>query len=428
MDINKEIYYGLWWLPEKPEEKIYGFLRFQNSKATLFTIDSFTNTAGNPVMSFTGFDLIQGLATNPEEYKEYSIKLLNPYQQKSGIGVFNKRSYKSDLILIAKPNSKENSSRFKTLMLSSSPWKFWVEESGFKKEMFSNNDKSFGYKFAYEQPKQIQLYQNDEVDIHIFFRASASYKTNGVVILREEPFFNLEFKEPRDLEGIFEIRTSVERLLMILIEEPHLFSKTEVRSIHDIDFKVYDDRREIGVRNKSAMKYRDFVEDFEPLYTSWLDIKEKYDYPIRTFFFALTGFRMDIHNKFLNFVFALEQFHKKCIRELEPLSEKNRRMFDKVISEVKSGDALTWLKSVLNKGSNIRFSKRLTELLDYLGGDSDVFFEKNELTRIEKTRHYLVHLEEKHKEEILLPEEIVEVNEKLIKLMLKLLKKEVYSG
>jgi hypothetical protein len=99
-------------------------------------------------------------------------------------------------------------------------------------------------------------------------------------------------------------------------------------------------------------------------------------------------------------------------------------MYDKVLSELKSGDSISWIKNVLDKGRSIRFSVRLKELIESL---DTPFAELNSdhFKSIESTRHYLVHLDEKHSKTALKGEEVYRVNEKLVSLMFKLLKREV---
>lgn len=95
---------------------------------------------------------------------------------------------------------------------------------------------------------------------------------------------------------------------------------------------------------------------------------------------------MDIHSEFLSFTFGLERFHKQLI------------------------------------GSSAKLSQGIAALISRLDSDAKQKYEDLDLLGIEKTRHYLVHLDEKHKSYVIPSQKLAWVNDTLIELMFKLLK------
>ena len=416
-------YYGLWWFPDKQEEKFHAQLIVEEEKATLLTLGQLSNGEFGPLR--TKLESIHGLATDINERTDYSFKLYNLFESSRLISALNKFTWTTNLYLMGKPSASKTSMQFSAIMLTSYPWKFWLRKNGFNSDFSRLNDTDFDYSFQYSKPKSIDLFENEVLKIEIFFRASFSHTAEEYILLREDPILNIDFSSEKDLKEVFKYRQLIERFFMILWEEPHLFSSSEVLSTDKSIFEIHDGRQEVGIRTHSAMKFDEYIENSSTWFSSWVKVSEKYDYPIMTFFFALTGYRMDIHSKFLNFIFALEQFHMICIRDLEPLSKKNEKMYNKALAEIKSGDAKSWFLSVLRRGSNIRLSKRLEELINHLPVEDQSTYHSLDLERIEKTRHYLVHLDEKYRSDVIPPSNIVEVNDKLIKLMFRLLKQEI---
>lgn len=416
-------YYGIWWFPDKPEETFQAILGIEEDRANLFALGRFNH----PTMPFQSeIELVNGLATDLSTQKDYSFKLYHLHESRRGLGALNKFTLSSHLWLKGSPNKVKEANKFKSLKLSSFPWKFWLNKTGFKIDLLPDgNDGEFSYRHEYVQPQTINLFQNETIKINVFFRASASHSLREAIVLIEDPILNIEFQEGIEFQAVGEFRQLVERFIMTLWEEPHLFTKTEVVTAASVVFEVFDNRGKLDCSTRSAYTFDEFVLRSQKLFSTWLTVNDKYEYPIKTFFFALSGYRMDIHSEFLNYVFALEQFHRICIRDLEPLSKSDETMYNKALSELKSGDTKSWFLSVTSKGRNIRFSTRLNELINHLEPNDRETFNSLDSKRIEKTRHYLVHLDEKHKVDVIAPRDIVAVNEKLIKLMFKLLKKEI---
>jgi len=430
MDLNKGTYYGLWWLPENFDQKISGTLTFdENGDAIFFTLDSFEKSnAKSFTESWGQYDLILGMATSMKDGKDYSLKLYSVYQIQKKEQVFSKSKFKVPTVIIGAINTEEVGDSFKSLMLFSSIWHRWVRNTSLKrKSLFNDSQTKFGYTYEYVQPDLVTLYKNEGDCIYVYYRASTSHTIEGITTLEEQAYLNFDLTKPRGLKEVIRLKTSLDRFFMILWESPHTFSNCEVGSKYGTDFTVYGNPPKPNNRFVDNYKFKNFVTDSQELITSWFSKNEEYNFLINTFFFAYNGYKLDVENKFLNIVFALELFHRKLFKDQEPLSAKNERMSQKVMEEVKSADTKSWLMSILNKGSNISFSKRLNELISSIDDGESLKFSDAIIDRIKKTRHYLVHLDEKHLENRLTPKELVDINDNLSKLMLKLLKKEIFE-
>lgn len=379
-------YFGLFWFANEPDSRFQAVLNVKGDEASLCYFGKFQPF---PMHLSRDVSNIFGLATDLENHNDYSFKLYSLFESKKSTGTLSKIILTTKLFLIGKPNRIENSSQYSSLKLNSYSWKFWLNQSGFSTNLTPMQSKTFAYEIKYDRPGEIALYKSDVLAIQIIFQAGLSNTPDGQKLLKEDPTLTVNFTNHMDLPEILRYRQVIERFFMILWEEEHFFTKTEVVSSDKTVFEVIDKRRSLGNRSRCAISSTEIVLNFDRWFTSWLSISTKYDYPIKTFFFALTGYTMDIHSEFLNFTFGLERLFKQ--------------MF----------------------GSSMKLSKGISALVSRLDSEAQKKFKLLDLIGIEKTRHYLVHLDEKHKPDVIPAEQLPAINDKLIELMFKLLKTEI---
>jgi hypothetical protein len=422
--LNRGVYTGYWYLEGNQERQFAGTLKFNSDGKIIFkTLGSFEK---KKTIDFYNnhiqYHLVYGVAID-ENDKSYLFYLYNLAQRKYTTNCFDISTFEVSVVLIGEINRQELKDSFNTLFLSSSTWQNFIKTSGFVN--IKNREEGFSSTHSYIQPETKFLHEDENYKVEVFFRATSQYKKKERSIT-EWPFLNVEFKRERGLKEIFKERIFFERLIMILFERRHTFSISQVRTGESTDLHIYEDRRVLDHLGGIKLKEQDFNNTFSDYFIKWKEVEEKYELPIKTFFFALTDYKMDVNSQFLNYVFALEQFHKILFGEQkEPMAEKNKPMYEKAIAELQSEDVIKWLEQTFSKKKNVGFRRRLEALIariKFMG------VSLKDINRIESTRHYLVHLDEQHKDLALKGEEVYRINDKLVSLMFKLLKNELEVG
>lgn len=421
--LNKGIYTGFWFLDGNEEKKVSGTLTFRNDGRIIFkTLENLIQEKSIQYYNNQiNHHLVYGLAVDDID-KNHVIYLYNLAQIRNTVtsNRIDVVTYDVPIALIGKPIKHELQDSFNTLFLSSDSWQKFIKTTGFEKTEYGEEE--FSSTHSYTQPNTINLHEDNDIKVEIYFRATSQHKRNELTII-ERPFLNIEFKNEKTLREIFEVRIFFERLLMIFFGRTHTFSTTQVRTGENTDLHVYENRRIFDRSLGAKFKDEDLFETFSSLFLKWKEVEERFSMSIKAFFFALTDFKMDVNSQFLNYVFALEQFHKKLFGEQkEPMAEKNKPMYEKAVQELESEDVKKWLEQTFSKKKNVSFKNRLNALINEVDFG---LISKNNIERIESTRHYLVHLDEQHKSLALTGEEVYKINEKLVSFIFKLLKKEL---
>ena len=423
-----DIYHGVWWLPGAVR-KVHGLLIFEkNGRATFETAESFSRDKPTYRTKTEKHEIVLGVATSINDGKDYSFRLYSMLEIRWSEQVFTKTRFAVSRVLKALPNPDDTSLSFDSLRLTSTFLKHWVKRNGLKMLSLRDEETKFGHKIEYRQPKAITLLNLNGDHVYIFFRANTSFNQEHDFVLIERPYLNFEFEAPRNIKEMVKLKTSLERFFMILWEKAHQFDKFDMRSADGTDFENIAPTQKPTSGWNTKYDFEAFVTESQALIQKWFAMAKEDKLVIDTFFFAFVDYRMAIENRFLNFLFALELFHRKKVRAKQPLSEKNGRMYNLTMKEVKSGEVKSWLQKVLNQEREISLKQRLPDLLNLIDDRKGIDLDTAIVSRCVQTRHYLVHLDEKHVHQRFNGEELAKVNESLATLMLRLLKKELLES
>lgn len=421
-----DIYYGVWWLPDH-EKKIYGVLKVEDGlNATFETTDTLHSEDFDFWISeMTNHEVLLGVATSTMDGNDYSFKLYTIVEFNRSEQAFTKTKYKVTRILRAKPNPEDSSTAFSSLRMTSAFLKDWIKITGLKRELIKNDDSKFGHKIEYIQPESITLFKSENNRYYVYFRALRSFNKESDFVLKEAPYLNFEFEDYKSFKEVIQFKISIERFLMILCERSQRFDQFDVRSADNTDFENILPHDKVGPLWPAKYDFEEFKSKSQVLFESWFKIESEFKLILDTFFFAFVDYKMAIENRFLNYLFALELFHRKKVKGTLPLSAKNKKMYEKTLDEVKSGDVRSWLEKVLNHEREINLAQRIPELLDLIADKTGISLDDNTIKRCIQTRHYLVHLDAQYAEQRFSGEEFIQVNDSLKTLMLRLLKNQL---
>ena len=408
-------YEGGWWLPGKQENVIQGTLEIMEDGEMYFqTLHHFNQSS--LLFGENGYNELHGLVKSESDNHDYHVLLFDLIQVHRISGKLSRTRFFVDKVLIGE-SKFAISSNYNKLMVSSKVFSRWVEGTGIKIE-----EREIPRKVTYKQPEPIDLFSNKEITGYIFFRCNHAYGPSRTVKIVEQPFLNLELHKSENLKEILQLLACIERFLMVLWEQYHVFTNINLENDLKGRFKLLASKhisKSYYVSHFDFFKFENFVEKY---YFNWLKIYEQFNLAIRTFFFAFADFKIDIHSRFLNYVFALEQLHRKGFRATEPLSRRDKKMFEKAM-QIQQGDLKSWLERVLNNERTINLITRLQELCEFSELKESEKISNDELIRINNMRHYLVHLDEERKKTAFTAREVYEINQKLESLFFAVLKK-----
>lgn len=413
-------YLGEWWIPEQEEDKLQGTLEIKaDGESYIEFLGQFNSNT--PIFRFENFSHLHGIAISVADNKCYSVFLFNFHPVNKISSRLIKHKYLALKVLIGK-SSAPLSANYTELMLGSEIFGKWRKETGIGEKVRFEDEIIKDTSFTYRQPEPIDLFSNKNSDGYIFFRCSHSFRSKRRLKLVEQPFLNLRLHHPMEFIDLFKVCSSIERFFMVIWEQYHVFTDIYVRNENKSEYRLIGSRHVQFADDVFGFDYNDFKKNSERYYNNWIKVYEEFNLAIRTFFFAFADYKVDIYSRFLNYVFALEQLHRKGFRATEPLSKKDKKMYDMAM-KIKQGDLKSWLASVLNKERDIPLTTRLKELCEFAELKEPKKISNEEITRIKNMRHYLVHLDEKHKKTAFTGREVCEINQKLESLFFTVLKK-----
>ena len=413
-------YLGEWWIPEQKEDKLQGTLEIKaDGESYIEFLGQFNSDT--PFFRFENFSQLHGIAISEGDNKCYSVFLFNFYPVNKTASRLIKHKYLAQKVLIGK-SSAPLSANYTELMLGSEIFGKWIKETGIGEKVRFEDDKIKDTSFTYRQQEPIDLFSNKNSDGYIFFRWSHSFRSKRELKLVEQPFLNLRLHQPMEFNDLFKVSSRIERFFMILWEQYHVFTDIDVRNENNSEYRLIGSRHVQFADDVFGFDYNDFKMNSERYYNNWIKVYEEFNLAIRTFFFAFADFKIDIHSRFLNYVFALEQLHRKGFRATEPLSRRDKKMFEKAM-QIQQGDLKSWLERVLNNERTINLITRLQELCEFSELKESEKISNDELIRINNMRHYLVHLDEERKKTAFTAREVYEINQKLESLFFTVLKK-----
>jgi hypothetical protein len=414
-------YEGNWWLPGQEENAIQGSLDIRDGEEMYFQA-LYQFDKSKALFSVDEHIELHGLVKSEVDNNDYHVLIFDLIKVEWTVEKLSRIRYFVHKALIGRSDLLISTS-YIGLKLSSDTFSMWVKGTGINIEKEDNINTGFPA-ITYKQPEPVDLFSEKDIKGSISFRCNRSYGNRRILKIVERPFLSLILNKPENLDGILALLANIEKFFMILWEQYHTFNFIDLNNDLRGTYRLLGSRFKQKSKDVAHFDYNDFRKSGDKYYQNWIRIYKNFDLSINTFFFAFAYYKVDIHSRFLNYLFALEQFHRRGFRDAEPLSKTDKKMYEKAM-QIEQGDLKSWLEKVLNKERDIRIISRLQELCDFAELRERNQFSQDELIRIKNTRHYLVHLDEKHKKNVFSPREIDQINQKLESLFFGILKKNI---
>ncbi len=379
---------GIFWINEN--HKVSATLYIDNNgTSTISSLHSLKNK-NNQERKWEQIEVVFGYINCNRTSKTFSIKLYETFQILQSNGALTKYKYQSSNCFISeKFDSDINSIKYNSIMLNSTVLSNWIPVTGFKENTDQSNNDVFIINQIYEQPKPIELFNSEELNIYLFFRAYSGSPNERKSYIREEVYLNIETIDSHHIKDLYLTKSMIERLISILLFTPFNSSNIEFKSTSGDYYKALNINKELRKGYHNSLDFMVFKENSEDIFTKWFEKQDSLNLFINNFFSVYGQNGVMIENKFLTYISVLENFHANNITRNCFL--KNRLIY-------------------LLENSSIR---------EHINNIS-LYAEKLKITR-----NYYAHLEERHQENSLTIDEIIRANQLIEIIIHEILLKEI---
>lgn len=355
---------------------------------------------------------IDGMLSDGKFLKLKNCQLTTPTKFSSnGINIV---SYKPQYCIINENYEDYVCNEYKVVAVTYSYLDEWVNIHGFTNEVLGEEVKII----RYQQPDTIKLYRSEEYDVYLWFSNGASIIENvRENKIYQKVYLNIEFKKNENLERVVELITLFR----------NFFSFSMATDIYPVDIELVSDNSERAklyisdnklensyVHYKAPLiKFSDLVESEFSLITKWIDKQNRLKNVFRLYFENVYNISLNPLSIFLNYVFAIETFHRKTrdgkVLPKEEFKKKVESIVDSVDEEHRK-----WLKEKLCFSNELTLKERLYSLV----GEFEFVVNRFEISedfmkKVADTRNYYAHYNDNLKNKIILDEEFKEYNLRL---------------
>jgi hypothetical protein len=409
---------GHWWLPEKPEQKIEGTLKFAPTKGiSLHLIGLFGGF--EETSKTTKLDIVLGFSTDGRRISLCDSIISRWTIHQPGMSeCWLEVSY----VLIGEHFQKKDQIKFKSMWVRFSHLDEWLNISGFKIDHL----KKGGVTIRYRLPKNLSFKVSPDLQMRISF--GVKYPTFSIAqkeaSIKQESWLGIIPLEPESLEGflpmIHHLRNFVTLATMKPVYPISVNGKMESNGERECSVDMFYSLGEI-IESSVALGPTDMLFAFKDISTqlrfllrNWFKKAELLEPVFDLYFGTLYMSRIYVTTEFLNFAQGLESYHRRTMKGYELPKVEHRERIRKILKCAPKEHG-KWLREKLNYGNELTLKKRLEGLLESIPRslESTIPDKEDFIRKTVDTRNYLTHYDRKLKEK-------AARNEELFKLTLKL--------
>lgn len=427
-------YNGIWWLPSKPDNEISGILHYHPTDGiTLDLIGSFREF-GNALSTHQEEDIILGVTSNGKEVTLYKcIEFHSSYS--SG---FHSSSYRVIVIFTGHHFEKIADIVFNEFLINYYHLKDWVGINGFS--LKSESD-SKGYLIketvTYVFPEEVRA-KIAPLDVSLTFQFSSEGYRKTEINLKQITCFKVVSSTPVQVD-FFREKTNnlLQGFLSLAIGKgtrpiaikgytqaaKYQLGNGEGQYIDIEFFYVYSDLPHLRKKEElhpfeMIFTLKDIISDFESCLNNWFN-KEDILRPVYNLYFVtLNEPSLLLDYKFLNFIQAIEIYHRRVIGGQYASGERFDVLYKNLLSAIPQGIDKNFKESIAQKLKYVHeFSlrKRLSDIFDKCGSIISRVIENRGafIEDVVNTRNYLTHYDKKVEMKAVQGEKLYRITQKL---------------
>lgn len=327
-------YKGAFWLPENPNEHVYGILKYSpENGVNLDLIGAFPRQSDK-------FDLILGFTENGK-----FVTLYNSFETNRSFGmpgIETCKIYSNFAIIGSEHLSKLSSLKFQKATIYLKYLDEWVNKrEGFR---IQESQKEKTVTINYKLPKSIETNIANRFKLTI----NATAKGPGLNIIQKEAKITqrinciLSYHRKKSFNNILEDINHFEQFLTLCSQRPthpteyYLLNKDKDGRFTK-RFDVYHQIRIDETAKKDLTPYDFLVQfksieaTFDRIINNWFTSQSKLETCYTPYFNNYYGAQLNTSDKFLNICRALEAFHRDTVGNIDPSTRKEYHYKKRVV-------------------------------------------------------------------------------------------------
>jgi hypothetical protein len=397
-------------LPTNPGRMVSGTLKFDPSEGGyLHLIGSFKDiTALNETLRA---DIIQGVGINGKLVTLYNCTEIKTHLSRPG---FLSNTFFAEMIFIGVNFETVERIQFKTMVVGLSYLDEWIDTSGFSK--IKREPK--GYVIEYKLPELIgaEIAGNVHITIDTHTNLKANRLTSAGLpkdsTLSQKNYVIIKPSEEKTIQWYLEIIRQLANFFSMGVRQPvHILSLDATSEsntkrisggniVHpkiEIFFSVANSPTKLTKVSISDMlfTYNEIVNWLPTIFVKWFENADQLK-PVQDLYFgSLYNTSMYLYNAFLNFVQALESYHRRLFPNVTELSPAEHQLQLEEITNSIPEKYRDWLSKQLKYSNEINLRKRLVDLFNRYTVIPKLFENDSKLEsfiyKVGVTRNYLTH-------------------------------------
>jgi hypothetical protein len=398
---------GYWRLPDKPDNQIAGVLYKSNEGSWL--LDIFGNFEGSPFLTNNkSYPIINGISSKGVEYTLVDSFIKSQSASMPGfseITIFV-NIVCENLMISSKDGLKFSEMRASFLFLDD-----WIIINGFD---YHNDCQNFSTKIEYQLPDPIKYNINDEFQLIINFlsNSSPSVICPKEISIRQSVEIRI-VEADKTLDWYLEKFQIFQYLLMLLINnftKKTYFRGNLSKQKNKLVEIYFHENMEKNVRKEILFTeflctFPDIQNKFQKILNTWFKNFQVLSSSYHLFFETAYQSGLNLENKFLNIVHAIESYHRNNKAYQSVYMDKDRykeEIYSNIIKYIPKeleDDFKSSLKSRVKFGYEYSLRRRIKELFN----SNEAFLKSficcsDDLQKqIVDTRNYYTHYDEKSK-------------------------------
>ena len=435
---------GYWWLPDKPDQKIYGTLRYQPEAAPELTLEGSFQKFTHDASDYLSNVVIHGMTPNG-----IGCTLVDAYQKSNRMHMpgITTSEFFCNRIFVGKEFIMPDMDTFESAIVEFSDLTSWLLRNPFNRKISEKEGDDRVWGITYTAPKLIsQSVKSIQASIKFESSITSTGENQSRILSHTDHVrFRPNTKQNLDwyLNAIFNFRI----LLSFLIGEPidlvSIKLCTKKRMNRKLGEKYYRYYVDLCIPHYKSKKTRNLYppdilipyplikNKFEQYLNNWYKKADEIKTTCQLLFGVLVQKSIPVDFQFLALIQAFESYHryKNDGKYLQNSSyEPIKKVILNAIPKNVTSDHRAALKSRIKYGNEYSLRKRFNLILNSI---PDSFCQKiiindmNFVNKIISTRNYLTHRDESDKKNVMNSREMLKASDSLKVLLMVLMLNEL---
>lgn len=389
---------GEWWLPENPSQKVKGALRFTPKEGGILRLDVFPSGSVE-IEHFQQPQIILGVSIDGRKVTLHTclMKEMVKHALADGTQTTVLTLYVG-VILVGAQFKKIEDAKFDSMFIRFQHLDAWVNVSGFNIDVSAD-----GISVKYQRPKDYVFEVSEKLKLHISY--AVHYPTISTIqneaCITQEAWIGIIPSEPKPLDYYWDIIYSLQNFLILAttatVYPLSVSGRIKVKDQPNISVDIY---RSIGsIESSESLHPSDMLftfnnvsEQLHTLMANWFaksdTLKPFYDLYFGTYYVS----EMYLTTEFLNYVQALESYHRRTKSNVEIPEDQHRKRFETVVTGAPP-EYKEWLVEKLRYSNEPNLRKRLKEILKSFPASLEPVLKDRRkfVNDVCVTRNYLTH-------------------------------------